>query len=107
METQEQLLTRFKKTYHHLSYSRISKLSGIQQTRVFRIFNGHELKISEYLGLKSLLDGEASEFVLFDKLMTECKGRLTHTQLDKLSRFASKQIEFSKVITNDIYTEIA
>lgn len=47
MKLQSKVLDRFKKNYPDLSYKQISNLTGIEKSRVFRIFNGSELKISE------------------------------------------------------------
>ncbi len=48
MRLQKTVLSEFKRNYPNLTYHEISKLTGIQQTRAFRILNGSELKISEY-----------------------------------------------------------
>ena len=44
---QKIILNEFKKVFGDKSYRSISKITGIQNTRVFRIFNGSEMRVSE------------------------------------------------------------
>ena len=44
---QKIILSEFKKVFGNQSYRSISKITGIQNTRVFRIFNGSEMRIGE------------------------------------------------------------
>jgi len=46
--TQQQLLKLYRNEYPNDTFKVISKKTNIQQTRVFRIFNGSEMKLSEY-----------------------------------------------------------
>jgi len=55
VDTQQILLKRFKRLFPTHSYKEISMLTGIQITRVFRLFNGAEMKISEYRAFENLL----------------------------------------------------
>lgn len=107
METQEQLLTRFKKSYGNLRYSDIARKTGLQQTRVFRIFNGHEMKVSEYVIFKNILDVETEEFRKFNELIDESKSRLSSSQLNKISCCVQREIEISKIFAGERKTEVA
>ncbi len=48
MNLQKQVIEQFKKLYPGCTLQSISNETGIQITRVFRIINGNEMKLSEY-----------------------------------------------------------
>lgn len=52
---QKQLMLEVKTAYPHLSFHQWSKKTGIQVSRVFRIFHGKEMKISEYNAFHQVL----------------------------------------------------
>ena len=65
---QKIILNEFKKAFGDQSYRSISKITGIQNTRVFRIFNGSEMRISEaevFLSLISKKDLEEFSKVFY------------------------------------------
>lgn len=73
---QKQLLLNYKTTFPDDTLKIISKKTGIQQTRVFRLFNGSEMKISEYKSFMSLLNQEPKENNKISNLAKECFQRL-------------------------------
>lgn len=98
MKLQYKILSTFKKNYPDLSYKQISKLTGIEKSRIFRIFNGSELKITE-LEIIDNFNQEANspgniEFIetakqclttlnrkILNKLLLEMQYTLTSSQL--------------------------
>jgi predicted transcriptional regulator len=48
MTLQRQILREYKEIFPHQTLKQISEETGIQITRVFRIFNGQEMKLKEY-----------------------------------------------------------
>jgi predicted transcriptional regulator len=55
MNLQDSLIEKLNTTYPDITLKEISKRTGIQLTRVFRILNGYEMKVSEYERLESLV----------------------------------------------------
>lgn len=53
---QRHLLNRYMELMGNPSFRQISDDTGIQVTRVFRIFNGQELKLNEYLIFKERIN---------------------------------------------------
>lgn len=47
MNLQKKVLTAFQEQYQELTFSEIARRTEIQVTRIFRIFNGHRMKIDE------------------------------------------------------------
>ena len=48
MQLQNTILATFKKHYPNQTLNESSKLLKINKTRLFRLFNGSEMKVSEY-----------------------------------------------------------
>ena len=60
MYLQDNVLKSFKENFPNLTLNEISKLTGIEKTRVFRILNGCDMRVSE--------------LEIFDQLNTEYYG---------------------------------
>jgi hypothetical protein len=61
---QNQLLGLFKKKYPDMPLKEIAKNSDIQITRVFRLLNGSEMKITEYESFIGLLEMQYPQHIL-------------------------------------------
>ena len=48
MDLQKSTIAEFKKAYPEITLKKASQVLGIQITRVFRLFNGHEMRLGEY-----------------------------------------------------------
>lgn len=73
MNYQESILKRYREAFPDKTLKSISKETGIQMTRVFRIFNGYEMKLKEYEAFEvALRNGvlNESKFELFKKFQT-------------------------------------
>jgi len=55
-ETQTSLIERFKRAAGKKTFSEYGELTGIERTRMFRLFNGADMKMSEYEKIKSFLE---------------------------------------------------
>ncbi len=57
---QKRLIEEFQ-ALNHLSYRKdLADSLGIERTRYFRILNGAEMRLSEYLAMKKIVDGGLS-----------------------------------------------
>ena len=56
MQSQNYILNQYKSLYPNSTLRSISERTNIQQTRVFRILNGQEMKLSEYESFKSAIN---------------------------------------------------
>ena len=52
MEEQKEILEKFKATWPHLTLLEMAAILGMNRTRFYRIVNGYEMKLSEYLAVK-------------------------------------------------------
>lgn len=69
MNLQKVILSQYKENYPQDKLKEISARTNIQITRVFRILNGAEMKLTEYESFRSAIntDYEADELVLLAK----------------------------------------
>lgn len=58
---QQETINRYKKKYPNHTFREISAQTGIQLTRVFRIINGYEMKLSEYLAFQKVINSTTRE----------------------------------------------
>lgn len=56
---QTKLIQLYRKKFPHESFRKMSKKTGIQISRLFRVFNGHEMRLSEFLTLQESVCDEA------------------------------------------------
>ncbi len=82
MNTQTNLITRYKNTFPKDTIKEISRKTNIQQTRVFRIFNGVEMKVSEMEALEDVMAKKAHiKFNDFLEASRKCTNELSEKVL--------------------------
>jgi hypothetical protein len=58
MKLQQKIIKQYKQKYPHHTLQKISNLTGIQLTRVFRIFHGRPMKLTEYEAFCSVIENQ-------------------------------------------------
>lgn len=58
MDLQKSTIAEFKRVYPTITLKKASEVLGIQITRVFRLFNGHEMRLNEYEKFQKVLGEE-------------------------------------------------
>lgn len=107
MEIQNDLLNKFKRLYNDPTYKEIASLTGIQLTRVFRLFNGFEMKLSEYLIFTSLLEDKRPKEFALEQVVSECVRRLSDESLVKIENYCKRHLELITVLKEVTKQEIA
>lgn len=98
MEEQKKILEQFNNLYGRPTYEGMAKITGIQITRCFRIMNGSELKLKEYLIFKKLInDKVASESLL--ALAESCLISLNESALKEIADLCERKLFFKKLVT--------
>lgn len=91
MKLQEEILNQFNRQFPNATLKEVSKKTGIQITRVFRIINGYEMKISEYEKFHQLLLNDQNKNLCehlkvyttyIESIETENRERLEKKYLD-------------------------
>ncbi|OUR98896.1 hypothetical protein A9Q84_05645 [Halobacteriovorax marinus] len=80
---------------------------GIQKTRLFRIMNGHEMKLSEYLTLKhrisTLLDSRSE----IENLAKECDKILSPRGVSEISNYMKRRVRIAQFKANVVAQKMA
>ncbi len=80
-EEQKKILQDYKKKFPKDSFQKVSLRTGIQTTRIFRIFKGSSMKLDEFLIFQRLLQ-ESDEKNLYDL----CQKNLRSHELSFLQK---------------------
>jgi len=81
----------------------VSEDTGIQLTRVFRLFNGSEMKLSEYLVFKEKINKKV-EIRSLEDLGEKCDLQLGKESRQEISLFLGKKLKMQrlKLISSDL-----
>lgn len=82
-DLQLQIISQYKSKFPKHTLKEISTATNIQNTRVFRIMNGSEMKISEYESFQKCINKTKSISKL-EKLIKECKSTLSEIKMNNL-----------------------
>lgn len=74
MDYQKSILTAFRQQYQDLTFKQMGDLTGIQSTRMFRLYNGYEMRLSEYEILEKLLRGPQHSLNRWQNMIQEILG---------------------------------
>lgn len=96
-KVQSSLLQRYFELNNQPSFREIAQDTGIQQTRVFRIFNGQELKLNEYLIFKRRVDELSGMGGDFWDIAQELQKSLSSTKLKLVMRKLQREIQYSRL----------
>jgi hypothetical protein len=89
-KTQIKLIDTYRAIFPKESYQKISLKTQIQQTRLFRIFNGCEMKISEFETLNNIIRATTQS---------------THSDFQKISDTCSQILPIDSI--NDLVQEMS
>ncbi len=86
MGLQNAVLNEFYEIYNQPSYREIANITGIQFTRVFRLYNGNAMKVQEYEVFKKKIESKNGKSL-------ENWESLIHDSLTILSRDFLQELE--------------
>ena len=93
MSYQKSILKKYKATYPKKTLKEISEETGIQMTRVFRIFNGAEMKINEF---------ESFEKSIRKNSTNESRVRLIEKVQLALNTMAERELSYFEIEINHL-----
>ena len=87
MQLQQTVIKKYIELFPDQTLRKISEQTGIQQTRVFRILNGQEMKLAEYEKFREAIvsKGIPASFEFNTNIISSLK-KLSGQQLESLSR---------------------
>lgn len=95
MTLQEKTLQRYRQLFPNQPLREISAQTGIQITRVFRLFNGKVMKVGELEAFEKAINEKLSENPSFERLtnvIEEASSTLTNDELSKIADYISRKI---------------
>lgn len=110
METnyQDSIIRRFRSAFPDKTLRAISEETGIQQTRVFRVFNGAEMKLKEYEAFEKVLSKKSLEAPRFELLrkFQKCVSTLGEKEIALIELELNHLLKVDRFI-NKSFNEIA
>lgn len=95
---QNSIIKNYKTYFPNDTLKDISNKTNIQLTRVFRIFNGSEMKLCEYEKLEIVIDRKISAND-FCSVARECFSSLSQGKLDQLYAEMKQFLKLSELCT--------
>lgn len=92
-DLQSAIIRQYKKTYPQDKLKHISAKTNIQITRVFRILNGSEMKISEYESFLNCFEKNHRHL----KIMQALKVFLNHASTERID-FVHRKIQHTNAV---------
>lgn len=100
MKLQESILSTFKRHYPALTLNEASKLLNINRTRLFRILNGQEMKISEYESFEfTILKAQGVSNTNFLYTAKDCLKNLRPEKINLLFNQMNEKLFINAMIT--------
>ena len=93
---QQIIIEKYRKAYPKDTLKEISKKTKIQYTRVFRIFNGSEMKISEYQAFEKAINTSMTRSE-FANTAIECSLYLSASKLALFYEQMTQSIRLAKL----------
>ena len=101
MKKQNDLIKCFRELYEEPSYTKMAKLLNVQKTRVFRVCNGHEMKLSEYLKMQELVDIKNKRNEM-DLLVSECVSKLSQESLEDIKKICKRKLAYYDLLNTPV-----
>ena len=91
MNIQTMILRQYKEKFPQDKLKEISQKTGIQITRVFRLFNGAEMKVSELEKFQHIINQDLLNSPLL-KLAKECESHLGQSRKREIISFMNHSL---------------
>lgn len=95
MTLQQKTLHRYRQLFPNQPLREISARTGIQITRVFRLFNGKIMKVGELEAFEKAINDKMAENPNFEKLnsvIEEASTILTNDELAKVAEYIARKV---------------
>ena len=95
MSLQNNIIAKYRQLYPNDTLREISARTGIQITRVFRLFSGKAMKVGELEAFQSAIDkklGENPESHRLQRILDEAMYILTSSELSKINSYIERKV---------------
>lgn len=97
MELQKIVLSQYMLLNQNSTLKKISNDTGIQVTRVFRIFNGSTMKLSEYQIFQQRVKEKMGLTDTLDAIAFDCSLKLSPEAIKEIEIYLKRKIEIWKI----------
>lgn len=95
MSLQNKTIERYRLFFPQETLREVSGRTGIQITRVFRLFNGKPMKLGEFEAFEKAISDKISEnpnFARLNYIVEEASSLLTNEELGKLADYFERKV---------------
>lgn len=95
MTLQEKTIQRYRQLFPNQPLREVSARTGIQITRVFRLFNGKVMKVKELEAFERVISDKLAENPSFGKLaniVEDASSQLTNHELSKIAEYIARKV---------------
>lgn len=95
MELEKEIILRYKKKFPHETLKETSERTGIQITRVFRLFSGRRMKVAELEAFQKALEGHSQTYESnkFQNLIKEAILHLDKEDIDFIYHYVERKLQ--------------
>ena len=107
MQVQDSLMKKYNSLLKKSTIREIALDSGIQQTRIFRLLNGSEMKLSEYLIIKERVVKLSLQNTDLVELAIEGDSLLSTYGVEEMSKKISRKLRIAKLVESNQTIKVA
>ena len=107
MEIQNALLDKYMDLKDQPTLQTMSNETGIQKTRIFRLFNGSEMKLSEYLSFQREVIKVQGRSTSLEKTFHECESELSIQSLQEITALMNSLLYKSRLSKTRPFTQLS
>jgi hypothetical protein len=102
LELQKTILTKYKKVHGPQTYKKIAEDTGINISRIFRIFNGALMKINEYEIFKKKTHPKNESEGCSEVFINKSLLRIESKDIQYIKNLLKRKIRMNQIIKNHI-----
>jgi hypothetical protein len=113
MTLQKKTLARYRQYFPNETLRETSARTGIQITRVFRLFNGKNMKVGELEAFESAINLKIAEnpsMTLLSEAVDEAGALLTNEELAKITDYIQRKVKcrsFARLYIRNNYSNVS
>lgn len=95
MNLQNKTIQRYRLFFPNETLREVSARTGIQITRVFRLFNGKPMKLGEFEAFEKAIAEKLAEnpsFARLNSIVEEASSLLTNDEIEKLADYMERKV---------------
>lgn len=105
MHLQKNVLETYQKLYGPVTIRRMADHTGIQMTRVFRLMNGHEMKLSEYEIFNHLNNLQGAKSKKLMSLVQSAQDKLSEAALNEIEEMIERKVRLYDYLHGQVSTQ--